>query len=368
MKALQKQRSGNGHLKLVELTEPKIQPDDLKIAVAYSGICGSDVKTRQGHYPNSTVPIVLGHEFAGVVVDVGSAVTRFSIGDRVTSETTYATCGRCEACMKQNYNLCDERRGIGTQVNGSMATFVVSREASCHHLPAQMTLAEGALLEPLACCVHAALECTTITAGEVILVTGAGPIGLLMAQVIQSQGATVILSGLARDAHRLRCAQTCGIRTTVMSDKQSLTAIVNQCTNGQGVTQLFECSGASAALNEALPLVAKQGRVVQVGLFPTVCEPINAYLILQRELQYCGSRSQKPSAWQTALRLYREYDIQLTPLISAVYTLAEWKLAFDIAMKGTGLKILLASNETLAQEEGWLHESTALLSTTNGST
>lgn len=214
MRALAKVKSGYDNMELIEMEELKVYGDRVKIKVAYSGICGSDLHTFKGEY-SKKIPVVLGHEFSGVVVEVGQDVRKIKAGDRVTSETTFETCGACIYCQTKDYNLCSSREGIGTQIDGSFSEFILSREESVHILPDNVSLLSASLTEPLACCVHSALEKTTIFKNDIVLIFGPGPIGILLAQVIKSQGAYVVLAGIGMSiaANKVR-----GIRAAVTGD------------------------------------------------------------------------------------------------------------------------------------------------------
>ena len=195
MLAAVKTKVGYDNLELLDVEEPQVYGDRVKIKVAYTGICGSDIHTFKGEYNAKGLPVTLGHEFSGVVVEVGPDVKNVKVGDRVTSETTFETCEQCIYCKSKDYNLCDNRKGIGTQANGSMARYVLSREESCHVLPETVSLKAASLTEPLACCTHSVMEKTSIKEGETVLVIGPGPIGLLAAQVAKANGAKVIITG-----------------------------------------------------------------------------------------------------------------------------------------------------------------------------
>lgn len=222
MKALTKTNPGYDQMELLDMQEPKATKNFVKIKVEYSGICGSDLHSFKGEYGNIKTPVVLGHEFSGTVVEVGEEVKEIKIGDRVTSETTFETCGTCDYCKSKDYNLCPSRKGIGTQVNGSFAEYVLSREESVHVLPDNVSFLAASLTEPLACCVHAALEKTTIDKDDVVLILGPGPIGLLLAQVVKSQGAKVILSGVTKDKERLEFGKKLGVDVIVDSLQEDL--------------------------------------------------------------------------------------------------------------------------------------------------
>ena len=149
MKAVVKTATGYDNMVYQDIPEPEATGDLVKIKIAYSGICGTDLHAFKGTYASTKPPVVLGHEFSGIVTAVGPDVKHVKVGDRVTSETTFATCGHCTSCATKDYNLCSNRKGLGTQINGSMAQYVVSREESVHILPEHVSLLSASLTEPL---------------------------------------------------------------------------------------------------------------------------------------------------------------------------------------------------------------------------
>ncbi|MDD1512149.1 zinc-binding dehydrogenase [Priestia megaterium] len=343
MKAVMKVEPGYDKMVLKTIPELGVQKNQVKIKVAYTGICGTDIHTFTGQYKNSQTPVVLGHEFSGIVVEVGEDVTKVKVGDKVTSETTFVTCGECDYCLEKDYNLCAHRKGIGTQINGSFAEYVISREESVHVLPDAVDLKAAALTEPLACCVHAALEKTVVKKEDKVLIFGPGPIGLLQAQVVKAQGAFVILAGITKDQKRLELAKSLGIDVTVDIQKESLEEIVLTYTKGYGVDKLFECSGAVQALNQGLPLVKKKGTFVQVGIFSEKLNLLDQESIIQREITYIGTRSQKPSSWHIALKLLEEKKINTEKMITKIVPLDYWRQGFEAVLSGNEIKVLVQS-------------------------
>lgn len=334
---------GYDKMLLKTIPELEVQKNQVKIKVAYTGICGTDIHTFTGQYKNSQTPVVLGHEFSGIVVEVGEDVTKVKVGDKVTSETTFVTCGECDYCLEKDYNLCAHRKGIGTQINGSFAEYVISREESVHVLPDAVDLKAAALTEPLACCVHAALEKTVVKKEDKVLIFGPGPIGLLQAQVVKAQGAFVILAGITKDQKRLELAKSLGVDIAVDIQKESLEEIVLTYTNGYGVDKLFECSGAVQALNQGLPLVKKKGTFVQVGIFSEKLNLLDQESIIQREITYIGTRSQKPSSWHIALKLLEEKKINTEKMITKIVPLDYWRQGFEAVLSGNEIKVLVQS-------------------------
>ncbi|BES66582.1 zinc-binding dehydrogenase [Gottschalkiaceae bacterium SANA] len=342
MKAVMKQEEGYDKMDLVEVLEPKVRKDWVKIQVAYCGICGTDLLAFKGQYPSSLSPLILGHEFSGVIVEMGPEVKWLKKGMRVVSETTFETCGVCIHCREAEYNLCSNRIGIGTQKDGGMAEYVLAPQSSVHVLPDNVKLRTAALMEPLACGIHAGIEKGKIAKGEVVCVFGAGAIGLLLSSVAKACGAYVISAGIASDSERLALARRMGVDRTVDQSVESIEEVIAELTKGLGADKVFECSGAVQALNVGLKIVRKKGKVIQMGVFPHRHESIATELILQKEIEYLGSRSQKPSSWEKAIQLLREECLNgLDELSSFVLPLEEWRTGFEIMMDGSAIKVLL---------------------------
>ncbi len=340
MKALRKTNLGYNQMRYTNVVTPDLKEDEVKVQVLFTGICGSDIHNFKGEYTKVT-PLTLGHEFSGEIVEVGENVERLQVGDIVSSETTFEVCGKCPYCLKEEYNLCSQRKGLGTQIDGSFAEYVITKASRCHKIPANITPQVAAMLEPLACCVHAVMEKTVIQSGETIAVFGPGPIGLLMSLVLKTYQVTVILIGITQDQKRLQLASSLGIDHVIDSQTSDLASKVASLTDNLGVDYVFECSGSAVALRQAFQISKKQGTVVQEGLFAKDMIPIDMSLLIHKEIQYIGSRTQKPSSWLKSLDLLESEKIDLTPLVSAVYPLAEWEQAFQKVMAGDDIKVLL---------------------------
>lgn len=351
MRAVVKTEPGHDNMTLKQVEEPQATGNLVKIEIAYTGICGTDIHTFSGEYRNSQTPITLGHEFSGVVSEVGPEVTEFRIGDRVVSETTFEVCGECDFCKEKDYNLCANRCGIGTVQDGSFADYLVAPESSVHHIPESVSLKAATLSEPLACCTHPALEKTTINENDTVLIIGPGPIGLLLLQVVKSQGAKVIISGITQDQSRLDLAKELGADCTIDSQANNLEELVLAETDGYGADKVFDCSGAVPAVNAALPLTRKKGTFVQVGIFADKYTKLDTESIIQREINYVGSRSQKPSSWDLALGLLENGNVDANKMITKVYDLDNWREAFEAVIGGHEIKVLVASNSELDQSK-----------------
>jgi len=331
---------GSGRTELRQVEERPPGPDQVRVEVRAAGVCGSDL-----HIHHDTInyrirtPVVMGHEFSGVVVEKGAAVgDEVAIGDRVTGEPSVHICGRCDYCLSGHYNMCDSREVMGYWHDGCFAprcnaTFV-------HHLPDSVSFEAGALTELLACCVHSVIEQAGVTAGDVVAVIGPGPVGLLAGQVAAAEGGLVVLCGTGRDRQRLDLARGLGVEHTVDVEAEDAVARVGALTRGYGADVVVECAGAPAAIDLALSLARKRGRVTQMGL-PGRPVEIDFEKVAFKELQVSGGIGQRRTAWQRALDLMGRGQVQLEPLISHQLPLAEWDRAFDMVERQEGTKVLL---------------------------
>jgi L-iditol 2-dehydrogenase len=262
------------------------------------------------------------------------------VGDRVTTETFAHFCGSCFFCKRAKPNLCPERRSIGTHLNGMFARYLTIRASAVHRLPEEVSFWAGALSEPLACCVHGILERTPITAGDWVVISGPGTIGLLSLQLVKADGGKAIVLGTDKDEERLALAKKLGADETINVGRQDPLPLLQERTGGLGADLAIECAGVAASFNQCLKLTRKGGRISQGGLFG---KPISSdlELIAMKELGVFGFFSHVPSAWDRALQLMAEGKVLTEPLISHRLPLSEWQKGFTLMEHGEGLKVLL---------------------------
>ena len=345
MKALVKTEPGYNKMKLLEIETPVPKDKEVLVKVIYTGICGTDIHGFKGVYDRLKTPLVLGHEFSGVVESVGENVTNVQIGDLVTSETTFATCGECESCQNKEYNLCLNRKGLGSQVNGSFAEYVLTREESVHVLDEKLSLLAASITEPIACGVHASMEKVQVKKNEVAVIVGPGPIGLCLSQVLKSVEAKVIVVGITQDAERLKTAMELGADRVIDSQTEDAAAIIQAFTDGKGADYCFECSGAAPAIKGVFDYLKQKGTLIQMGVFAKSLNELDMNSIVQRELNVIGSRSQKPSTWHLTLDLMKQGKINAERLITKVYPLEQWEEAIEQVMAGNEIKVVLQPNK-----------------------
>lgn len=294
MKALVKTKRGAGNVELREVPKPKVGEGQVLIEVKAVGLCGTDVHIFYDEF-ESNPPVILGHEVSGIVAETGKDVTNVKIGERVTTESYFRTCGLCDYCRNGKENLCLNRLSIGSRVNGGMAKYVVVPARNIHKLPKNISYPEGAMTEALACVIHSTLDMTKITPGSIVLVSGPGPIGLLTLQVAKEAGAVVIVISVKRDIDRLRVAKDVGADYTVNLEEEDTSELINNLSGGRGADIVFECAGVEASVDACLRLVRRAGQYTQIGLVgQKVTFDIDE--IVYKEVAVRGGNASVPSA------------------------------------------------------------------------
>ena len=337
MKALVKYGKDENDIELREIPEPIPQVNEVKVKVEATGICGTDLYGYSAVKP----PVVLGHETAGRVAEIGKEVQGIKIGDRVTTETTAHICGKCKYCQNKEYNLCIHRKGLGSAINGAFAQYFVIRKESIHHIPSHIDFISASLFEPLSCATHAVIEQANLLKRETALILGPGPFGLLTAQVAQTLEARVIIVGIKGDEKRLSLAKNLGIDLIFNIEKKDLENYLSNIIIENGIDVIFECSGSIAAVKYGLKIIRKGGRFIQAGIVRQPIELNFNELLFNKELTLIGSRTQKPSSWDKAIQLVDERKVNLGKLVSDVLPLSNWKEGFKRAREKTSVKVVL---------------------------
>ncbi|KAI0397439.1 GroES-like protein [Xylariaceae sp. FL0594] len=329
------------------------EPNDVLVAVNYTGICGSDVHYWQhgaiGHFVVKD-PMVLGHESAGTVVSVGSAVKTLKEGDRVALEPGYP-CRRCGPCLSGHYNLCPEMRFAATPpYHGTLTGFWAAPEDFCYKLPDNVSLQEGALVEPLAVAVHIVRQ-ASVTPGQSVVVMGAGPVGLLCAAVARAFGASTVVSV---DIVQSKLDFAKSFSSTHVYASQRVPAEEN-ATNirklapslADGADVVIDASGAEPSIQTSLHVVRMGGTYVQGGMGKdNITFPIMAMCL--KEVTAKGSFRYGSGDYKLAVELLGAGKVDVKKLISQVVPFKEAESAFNKVKQGEVIKILIAGpNEKL---------------------
>jgi len=317
------------HLELQDLPQPVPGPDEVLVQVAACGICGSDVHGYDGSTGRRIPPIVMGHEAAGIIAAVGSAVKGFAPGDRVTFDST-VYCGACDFCRRGEFNLCDNRQVVGVSCgefrrHGAFAEYVTVPERILYSLPSALSFAEAAMLEAVSVALHG-VGVSEIKGGETALVIGAGMIGLLLLQSARAAGCSrVFVADI--DATRLKLAADLGADQTLKLSGADLQTEVLRLTEGRGVDLVLEAVGRNETVTSAIDCVRKGGTVTLVGnITPEVTIHLQKVVSRQIRLQgSCASNGEYPQAMQ----LIAEGKIKVGPLITAVAPLTDGPSWFE---------------------------------------
>jgi alcohol dehydrogenase/L-iditol 2-dehydrogenase len=331
-----------GSVELRELPIPEIGEDDVLLSVRAVGICGSDLHQYHGNQSwQVNYPVVLGHEFAGVIAKAGHRVFEFKEGDRVVSETA-AVLPRDSALIRRGlYNLEPGRLGFGYGVDGAMAPFVKVPARCLHHVPAALALESAALTEP--CCVAYNAVCahSRVRPGDTVAVIGPGPIGLLCATMAKLSGAGhLIVIGTAVDAGRLEVARQIGADAVLVAQGEEVQEWVRNHGDGYGVDLVIDAAGVSASLKLALEIVRPAGQITKVGWGP---QPLNFSLdaLVQKAVTLQGSFSHNWAMWENVLILLAQGKIDLGPVLNRVAPLDKWRESFEAMHAGSIVKGVL---------------------------
>lgn len=339
MKALFKKAMGEHTLHLEEVPEPVAGDDEVKIKVHATGICGSDIHIMRDEYP-SKPPVIMGHEYSGTIHEVGRNVTSLKKGDKVVSITAIVSCGECRYCREGLLILCDKRLSIGSGLNGAFAEYLTVPAKYVYRVPANVTMDEAALMEPLACVVRGVIERSRVRAGDYVYVSGPGIIGQLTAQVASACGGNVIVGGTSSDIKRLELAKRYGALATITVDNEDVLELIRRLTQGRGVDVAFECAGVERSADSCLKVLKKTGTFGQVGLYGKKIV-FDMDLALMKEIRITNSYASEPTSWERALDLLSHEQINLNPLIGDKFQLKDWEKAFKKVENKEGFKVFL---------------------------
>jgi len=326
---------------LEDFPVPAIQADEVLVRVRACGICGSDVHGMDGSSGRRIPPIVMGHEAAGMIAEVGSEVTAWKKGDRVTFDST-VSCGACWYCRRGEINLCDNRRVLGVSCgeyrrHGAFAEFVAVPQRILYRLPDNLSFEQAAMVEAVSVAVHA-VERTPLSLNASVAVVGAGMIGLLVIQVLRARGCGEIIA-VDLDEGKLKMASRFGATQTVNVSGLDLEG--KSLRFHSGVDAAFEVVGLPATVKIAIDSVRKGGSVTLVGnLKPQVELPLQA--VVTRELTLIGTCA-SAGEYPACLDLIASGKVNVTEFISATPPLAEGAQWFERLYAGEKglMKVLL---------------------------
>jgi len=330
-------------VELRKVPVPQVQPGTVLMEVRAAGVCGWDIEMWRHRMANPvTVPVIQGHEFCGVIAEVGAGVTGWKKNERVASETSARICGHCRWCRSGEYQVCPERKGFGYGVDGAFTRYVVVRQEILHRIPDDLSFEEAALTEPFCVAHHALVDGSNFRAGDTAVVIGPGPIGLVCLQILRAQGAgKILLIGTGRDQVRMDVAFRAGWADhLVVAGGDDPAAQVSEITGGEGATLVVDAAGNAAALKTALGCVRRLGTIVKIGWGPG---PFGESLdeLLRKSATLKGTFGHNWHNWRAVLTLLGAGRLQARPLISGVLPLSRWREAYERAESLAAVKMVL---------------------------
>jgi len=339
MRSLAKMAPGEGNVVLREIDVPTVADDEVLVSVKHVGICGSDLHIFHDTHPNHP-PVTLGHEFSGVIAEVGARVRGWAPGDRVVSELHGGACGRCRLCKTGNFFACPYKRPIGWWTNGAYADYIAVPAWLLHRVPDELSLLHATLTEPLAVCMNV-FQRAPIEPMSFVAVVGPGPIGLLAALAAKASGAgAVAVIGRDSSSKRLELALELGLDYVINTSHQDLESEVQRLTDGLGADLVVEAGGSEGAVQDAIKAARKLGSVAALGVSSGYFRfPWNDALF--KALNMVFSFSANYLAFEQALRLLGSKRIPADRFLSGRLPLERWQEAFTMLERREALKLTL---------------------------
>jgi L-iditol 2-dehydrogenase len=329
---------GAWQMPMRDVPVPEPGSSEVKIKIETVGVCGSDVHGFKGTTGRRKPPIIMGHEFSGTITNLGSDAKNFKVGDRVVV-TPLLTCGYCDNCLAGFPNQCQNRSGLGVNLNGAYAEYINVPQKMVFPLPDEMTWEQGALVEPLAVGMHA-VNLTPMHLMDTVVIIGAGTIGLVTILAAKMKGAgKIIVTDVSE--HRLEFAKRLGADVVINPSKQDAVEAVKAQTNGKGSPAVIEAVGITATTKQSLMMARNGGNVVWIGNSdPEIT--INMQQIVTRELTVRGAYGFNDE-FGLSIQAIRSQRIDPTVLIEKRATLADGTQIIDDLARGNAdwIKVML---------------------------
>jgi len=338
MKALVKSRADRG-LWLEDVPEPQLGINDVKIRVQLTGICGTDLHIYEwDEWARSTIPVplVIGHEFVGEIVEVGSNVTDYYPGDIVSGEG-HVICGRCRNCLAGRRHLCAHTQGVGVNRPGAFAEYIVVPMMNVWKHTHPVPLEIAAIFDPFGNAVHTALSFPVL--GEDVLVTGAGPIGIMAAAVARFAGARhVVITDV--NPYRLELAKKAGIPVTVNAKSTRLKEVQQQLGMKEGFDVGLEMSGSPDAFREMLENMSHGGRIAMLGI-PASPLSIDWKHVIFNMLTIKGIYGREMFETWYKMSVMLESGLDISPVITHRFAWRDYEKGFEVMRSGDSGKVIL---------------------------
>ncbi|MFC6863983.1 zinc-binding dehydrogenase [Halomicroarcula sp. GCM10025817] len=344
MRGLAKTSRGHASMELLDRPKPDPAPDEALVAVDYAGMCGSDagIYEFESAFERMELPTVIGHEYAGRVVEVGDAVTKFAVGDRVV-ERPIRACGDCYQCDIGEENVCQRAAITGVDHDGAYEPYLAVPERALHPVPDNVDQRHAATVEPTSVGARAVIENSRVRAGDRVMVEGPGPIGLLTAQIARAQGGDVVVTGVGQDAdYRLPLAEDLGFETINVAEDDAEERR-DELTDGVGYDVVFDTTGHPSGLTGAVDAVRKGGQIVLVGQTGETTMPYSP--LVRGEVDVQCSYASTYQDFEHALRLIGRGEVDAATLVDDRFSLLDADEAFEAFLAGETVKPMFDVSE-----------------------
>lgn len=341
MKAIVKTERKYGATCLQDVPKPQVSPGHVLIKIKATAVCGSDLHAYEyiPGYEFIDVPVILGHEYSGIVEAVVEGVKQFKVGDRVMGESNQY-CGYCHSCISGKTNICKNNRMTGLKIDGGMAEYICVPEKIVHKLPDNVSFAEAAAAQPCSVSFHGLFDKSTVKPADKVIVFGPGIIGLMAAQGAKILGAShVFVVGTNADAQsRLPLAAQMGF-IAINCDQEDINGVLERELGCQEVDVAVECSGAIQAMKSCIAIVRKGGSITLLGVF---AEPMEIFFssLIRNEILLSTSYTSTYDNYEQALKLIASGQVNMKPLIKE-YAFNNYLQAFNDAIDKKVLKPVL---------------------------
>lgn len=333
MRGLAKVERTSGAMEFIERPIPEPDEDEVLVKVDYAGLCGSDAGIYEFElaFERMELPTVIGHEYAGTVVETGASVSNYESGDRVV-ERPIRDCGECYQCRIGEENVCQDAVITGVDHHGAYEPYLTVPADALHPVPDDVEQQHAAVVEPTSVAARAVIENSRVGAGDRVLVEGPGPIGLLTAQIARSQGGTVTVSGVGKDAdYRLPLAEELSFETVSVATDE-MEARREKHTDGVGYDVVFDTTGHPSGLTTAVEEVRKGGQIVLVGQTGETNMPYSPLVRAEIDLQ-CSYASMYQD-FERSFRLIRDGAVDCETFVDTRFSLYEADEAFETFIDG----------------------------------
>ena len=340
MLAVMKVREEADALEVKELPIPRPGPGEILVKMGAAGICYSDVMILKNKYKGRVpvpIPMIMGHEGAGTIAEIGEGIRNLREGDRVGLLPAWG-CGHCEHCVSGHPNMCRDWRHLGITRDGTFSEYRVVPSFVGHKLPEGVSMIDAAVLEPITLAVRT-LEHVQPRLGDSVAIIGPGSIGLFHLQAFRSAGASIIIViGLDQDARRLEIAQKLGADHVINGSKEDVVKRVKELTGGLGCDIVVEAANHPSTVGQAIDLASAYGRVMLFGLYPEAT--VSPLTLMRSGLSVMGDVATIPAWYQRAIRWLQYKKVSAEPMISRPFRLDQANEAFKAFSEGQSVKVL----------------------------